>query len=375
MNTRQIEGHHFLEWNGPTRLKLQKRNSVTKADQPKYSAIIPVYNSQDVVEQTIDAVVDFFEARALRYEVVLVNDGSRDGSWDVLRRKASANPNIVAIRLLKNYGQHNAVFCGLKECSGDYAITLDDDLQNPPAEMEHLIRKASEGYDLVFGRFREKKHSWVRKLGTHVVRELNRRVFNKPPDLVLTNFRIIRRDVIDRMIAYRTAYPYIPGLALMFSGASANVLVEHHERRTGKSNYGFFRILELVTRILFNYSSYPLRFVSGIGVLISVFSFVLAGYYFFHRLVAGGGVPGWTTVVVLLSIFNGLLMLTVSMLGEYTVRLLAQTSSGANYQVSAVIRGPTPAALAAPAEELSLGSRESRRLEPEGREVAFGVQV
>jgi glycosyltransferase involved in cell wall biosynthesis len=295
--------------------------------------VIPVYNSEQIVSDTIDRTVAFFENEGLDYEIVLVNDCSPDNSWDVLREKAAENDRIKAIHLLKNYGQHTAVFCGLANSSGDWIVTLDDDLQNPPEEIKHLISKAAEGFDLVFGQFKQKKHNLIRRLGSKGIGLVNRRIFHKPEDLVLSNFRLIRRDVVDRMVAYRTPEPYIPGLSLMFSHRRANTPVEHHPRSVGKSNYGIVRIFELVMRILFNYSAFPLRLVSGMGALVSVGSLATGVGLVVRRLLLGSDVPGWTSLVVLLSLFNGFTILLLSMLGEYTVRLIAQTSSGNNYYV------------------------------------------
>jgi glycosyltransferase involved in cell wall biosynthesis len=305
----------------------------------KYSVVIPVYNSAATVRETIDRTVAFFEGHGYDYELVLVNDGSRDRSWDVLREKALANPHIVAINLLRNYGQHTALFCGFQESTGDYVITIDDDLQNPPEEIIHLINKAHEGHDVVFGRYRKKRHGLYRRLGSLLIHAINRRIFHQPKGLVLTNFRIIRRDVVDRICSYRTHYPYIQGLALMFSINPSNVWVEHQGRLVGMSNYNLFKIIELVMRILFNYSAYPLRLVSMVGIVISALSLLRGLYYLGKAIFIGVSVPGWTTVVVLLSFFNGITIFILSMLGEYTVRLLNQTSSTESYVVKEVI-GP-----------------------------------
>ncbi|TYO99024.1 undecaprenyl-phosphate 4-deoxy-4-formamido-L-arabinose transferase [Geothermobacter ehrlichii] len=302
-------------------------------DGLKYSVVIPVYNSERIVGETIDRTVDFFEREKLDYEIILVNDGSSDNSFEILKEKARLNKNIIAVDLLKNYGQHTANFCGFKKSTGDYLITMDDDLQNPPEEIAKLINAVKDGYDVVFGVFREKKHAGYRKIGTRIISFVNRKIFGKPKDLILSNFRIIRRDVVDRICQYKTGYPYIPGLVLMFSSKQGNVLVEHHERKVGKSGYTLFKIAELVMRILFNYSSYPLRLVAFCGIGVSLASFLLGGFYllkaFFHK----AAVPGWTTVVVLLSFFNGIALLVLGMLGEYLIRLVNQTSSSSPYQI------------------------------------------
>lgn len=302
-----------------------------------YSIVIPVYNSEYIVNKTVLSVISFLEKKQYNYEIILVNDGSSDNSWAVLLELANTHPNVKAINLLHNYGQHNANLCGFKEAKGDFIITMDDDLQNPPDEIEKLISTASGGYDLVIGRFKEKKHSFYRRIGSEFIGRINRSIFHGDKDLVLTNFRLIRRDVIDRVCTYKSRLPYIPGLVLMFSNNRANVYVEHHERQEGKSNYSIYRILKLVTTILFNYSSIPLRLMAGFGFFVSLLSLFLALHYFISAIVSGASVPGWSTIVILLSFFNGILILLVSVVGEYVVRLLRESGSSESYYIKEIV--------------------------------------
>ncbi|NDJ36878.1 MAG: glycosyltransferase family 2 protein [Chloroflexi bacterium] len=299
----------------------------------EYSAVIPVYNSANIVGKTIDRTAAFFETHELSYEIILINDGSTDASWQVIAERAREQPGLFAIDLLKNYGQHTAIFCGLQASRGRYVVTLDDDLQNPPEEIAHLIAAAEEGHDLVFGQFRAKQHNALRQWGSLVVRWLNQRMFNSPPDLVLSNFRLMHRDVVDRICSYRTAYPYITGLALMFAASPANALVRHDRRAEGGSSYNLVKLLRLVARILFNYSAFPLRLTGGIGLVVAAASFVFALVTIVQRLVGAVTVPGWASVVVMLSFFNGLIILILSMLGEYLIRLVNQTSTGQIYHI------------------------------------------
>jgi len=300
--------------------------------------VIPAYNSAQIVAETIRRTNAFLASTGDEYEIVVVNDGSRDGTWSVIEECARMNARIVAIDLLRNYGQHTAVLCGLRHSTGDCAVTMDDDLQNPPEEIAHLLSKAAEGHDLVFGRFRRKRHGRYRRIGTWMVGALNRRIFGKPDDLVLTNFRLIRRDVVERMCAYRTNYPYVPGLALMFATRPGNVLVEHEKREIGESQYSLFKILQLVVRILFSYSTYPLRIVSFIGGGVAAVSFAFGLVIMVRALLGESQVLGWASIVVLVSFFNGVSMMCLAMLGEYTVRLLNQTSGHSGYHVREIVR-------------------------------------
>jgi len=281
------------------------------------SIVIPVYNSEGVVGDTVDQTVAVCESAGLDFELILVNDGSPDGSWEVIAEKASASKRIIAVDLLRNYGQHTAVFAGMKLSKGKFLVTMDDDLQNPPEEILPLLAKAANGFDLVMGEFVLKQHSRFRNVGTYLVGWMNRRIFGKPRNLVLSNFRCIRRDVVDRMLDYRTAYPYIPGLALMFSRRRANVTVEHRQRTVGSGGYTMKKIVALVFRILFNYSSFPLRLVSTMGMVITGLAFGLSAFLLLKALIVGVEVPGWASVAVMLSFFNGVTLLIISMLGEY----------------------------------------------------------
>ena len=305
----------------------------------KYSVVIPVYNSQYVLGTTVDRTVAFFHKDAIDFEIILIDDGSPDESWKVIQQKVKEHPQVIGISLLQNYGQHVANLCGFSQATGEYVITMDDDLQNPPEEIRKLIDGVEKGYDLVIGRYREKRPSLVRRLGSCVVGYINKKVFNMPDDLVLTNFRIIHRDVVQRVCAYRASYPYIPGLVVMLSSRRANVLVEHNKRQVGQSNYNVWRIAKLVSEILFNYSSYPLRFVAGVGLLMALISFFLSAFYLVTSIVDGTSVPGWASVIVLLSFFNGMTLLVLGMTGEYLVRLINQTSSTDSYHVKEIFRG------------------------------------
>ncbi len=303
----------------------------------KISVVIPVYNSEKIVALTVNNVVEIFEKQDLKYEIILVNDHSPDGSWEVIKKIAAKAPHIVAINLLKNYGQHNAIFCGFCQTTGDYVVTMDDDMQNPPEEIIHLINKAKEGHDAVFGKFRKKKHSLKRRMGTKIIGYLNYKIFDKPKDITLTNFRIIRKDVIERIIDYKTAFPYIPGLVLMFSHNVGNVMVEHRAREIGKSNYSLLRIFKLVGALLFNYSSYPIKIFTVTGFFVSAASFVLGLWVLISKLVFEISVSGWTTVVVLVSFLGGFIILMLGMLGEYLSRILSQVTSNKSFVIKEII--------------------------------------
>lgn len=307
-------------------------------DQNKYSVVIPVYNSEQTITDVVEGIVRTFQTNNLDYEIVLVNDGSKDRSWEALKEIAQAHRNIVAINLLKNYGQHNAVYCGFQNASGDYVITMDDDKQNPPEEIIPLIEKTKEGYDVVFGKYSEKKHTLFRRMGSKIIDYLNIKIFTKPKEIMLSNFRIMERSVVDRILSYQTLFPYITGLSLMLSHKTGNVQVKHQKRSMGKSKYTLRKIIELVATILFSYSSFPIRFFGVMGFIIASASFLLGLILILKKLIAGFNVAGWTSLMVLFSFVGGYIIFMLSMLGEYLSRITNQTSSRRGFYIKEVIK-------------------------------------
>lgn len=291
-----------------------------------YSIVIPVYRSEEVLTTTVESILEEQKRQGFNTEIVLVEDGSPDLSWAKARALANKYDNVKAIRLTKNYGQHTAVYCGLSHCDGDYIITMDDDGQNPATEIHKLIHKIEEGYDAVFGKFPQKKHAFYRKIGTKVVRYLNDAIFNLPENLTLSNFRIITKETAQNMLQHATNYPYIPGLILLSGSSFANVDTLHKKREVGQSNYSLGKILKLMSRLLINYSSYPLKVLGYIGLAFTIIPLSIAAYAVFNAFYNGSEVKGWTSLMVVLSLFNAILILMISIIGIYLSRLMNQNS-------------------------------------------------
>jgi glycosyltransferase involved in cell wall biosynthesis len=310
------------------------RNSDEMPPTVNVSVVVPVYRSEKIVGRTVADTVAILRSTGSRFEVILINDGSPDDSWRVIASLADEYPEVTAVDLLRNYGQHSAVMCGLRLSRGEYVVSIDDDLQNPPSDIPRLVDAAVTGdNDLVVGRFAEKKHGLIRRWGSALIASINKRVFGNPTNIVMTNVRCMRRDLVDRMLTHSTSKPYITGLCLMYTATPANLDVQHLPRTEGTSNYSAAAIASLVIRILFTYSSWPLRFVSNVGIVVALLSFVFGVFVLLRALFGGVSIPGWASVVVLLSFFNGLSILILGMLGEYTVRILNEQNTREPYMV------------------------------------------
>jgi glycosyltransferase involved in cell wall biosynthesis len=305
-------------------------------DTNLYSVIIPVYNSERSVRQTVIQVHDQLRCLKKRFEIILVNDGSTDQSWENIEELSFQLPEVTSIDLLKNYGQHHANLCGFRMAKGDYVITMDDDMQNPPEEISVLIEKIKEGYDLVLGNFSSKQHSLHRRLGSQLVGWLNRKIFKTDSNLVLSNYRIFTKNVSQRVCQDSSFSPYIPGLLLKYSNKQANVNVKHHRRAFGKSNYNWRRLINLVATLLFCHSSIPLRTGIVLGFFVSITSFLLSLYFLINAIIFGTNTTGWASIAVMLSFFNGILILLLSILGEYILRVLREINTQRSYEVRKV---------------------------------------
>ncbi len=312
------------------------------ADEPEvldphrftYSVVIPVYNSEQIVATTIDRTVAFFESRGFSYELILVNDGSTDHSWDLLKRAATHYPHVYAANLLRNYGQHNANLCGFRRATGDYVITMDDDLQNPPEEIIHLIEKAMTGPDVVFGQFRQQGRA--RRTATSAARSSASSTAASsasPPTsssaTSASSGATSWTGSARRAARTRTS----PARRSCTRAARPTSRSSTHRGESGKSNYSPLRIAKLVLRILFSYSLFPLRLSAAIGALISVLSFAIGIGFMVRRFLGNSRVEGVTTIIVLLSFLNGVIILMLSMLGEYVLRTLRQVTETESYHV------------------------------------------
>ncbi|MBA3447604.1 MAG: glycosyltransferase family 2 protein [Pseudaminobacter sp.] len=299
----------------------------------KISVVIPVYKSETILDHTLDRTIAFFEANDLPFEIILVNDNSPDGVWDVIERRSAADSRIKGISLVKNYGQHIANFAGFRYVTGDCVVTMDDDLQNPPEEITKLISAWNAGADFVVGRFERKQHGGLRRLGTSAMHQINKSVFKGPKGFHHSNFRLIDRSVIDRLNAYKGRRPYTSGLAMMFCNRPINVVVSHAQREEGASNYTLRRLIALAWNVVFNYSRLPMRILLFIGFALSLVMGLYAGFLLIRAFFYEATIPGWTSLGVLISFSNAIILLMLSLIAEYLSVILDQLRSSEPYHV------------------------------------------
>lgn len=304
--------------------------------RPSLSIVIPVYNEERNLDELIRRVIDSCRALDCVFEVVLVNDGSKDRSAEMLAEASRQNPReIIAVLLNRNYGQHNATFAGYSVAKGDLVINLDADLQNPPEEIHKIYDKLCEGYDVVAGLRVPREDSFLRKIPSWMVNRLIRHSTGVRMSDYGCMLRGYTREVVKAMLSCEERTPFIPVLANSFAHRTCEVEVAHAPRAAGESQYSLFRLVNLMFDMLTGMTTAPLRLLSFFGLAIFGGSFVLAAYIFWMRIRLG---DTWTndgifTLFAALFFLVGAQFLGMGLLGEYIGRIYKNVGARPRYLI------------------------------------------
>jgi undecaprenyl-phosphate 4-deoxy-4-formamido-L-arabinose transferase len=291
------------------------------------SFVIPIYNGAATITEVVDEIHRVFAGRPI--EIVLVNDGSSDNSETVCRELQAAHPGTVTfVHLARNFGEHGATLAGLRHATGAAVAILDDDGQNPPAEVERLVTTlVDERYDVVYGRYRVKQHSFLRNLGSRFNDRMANWMLKKPRDLYLSSFKVLERFLVDEITRYEGAFPYIDGLILRSTGNIGQIDVEHRQRKHGRSGYTAAKLASLWLNMFLNFSIAPLRLSALLGVVMSGFSLLLLVGIIIDKLYINPELThGLPTVLALIVFFAGLQLVLLGAIGEYLGRLFLDQS-------------------------------------------------
>lgn len=311
--------------------------------EPLYlSIVIPVYRSSRTLRMLAGRLFKVLDCYQGDCEIVFVDDGSNDDSWQVLKEIHASEPSRTKIiRLMRNFGQHNALMCGLRHARGRYVVTIDDDLQNPPEEIPRLLEALENGdFDLVYGVYEAKQHERWRNLGSRVVNTFFRLVFKTR--VTVTSFRAIRQELVAASLSYTLNFTYLDGLFAWNTQRIGQVTVEHCERRDGRSGYSLSKLLLLALNLFTNFSLLPLQIVSVIGLLAAAGGVLTGAYYLLLFLTARITVPGYASIITAVLILGGLQLLALGMMGEYLGRVHLNINRKPQYTVREV-RGQSPA--------------------------------
>lgn len=289
------------------------------------SVVIPVYNSAQSLPPLAERLARVLDGLRRPWEVIFVNDCSPDASWQVIEGLVRERPGFRGILLGRNMGQARATLCGIRAADGDIVVTMDDDLQHEPEALPRLLGEleSDDGCDGLFAWFPQKHHVGVRNLGSRLIRYLNAQAFGLG-NVKISSYRLMRRHVAE-FVRTNTSSVATPG-ALMLAASQhiKSIPIEHQARAFGSSNYTLSRQLRLALTNLLGVSLLPLRLISGLGIATAVLSGLMVLVTLLRYFTTGFGVPGWATLVILVTFFSGLTLLSLGVIGEYLVRVLRE---------------------------------------------------
>lgn len=300
----------------------------------KVSFVIPCYGSEKTLENVVNEVIEVIgEKKEYDYEIILVNDYSPDKVWSVIEKLCIANKRIIGICLASNFGQHAALMAGYSACKGEIIVSLDDDGQTPANEVFSLIDKLGEGYDVVYGAYKKKKHSSFRNFGSRVNEKMMESLVNKPRGIKATSYFVAKDYIISEVLRYKNSYPYVGGLIFRATKNIANVYVEHKERQEGKSGYSLRKLLSLWFNGFTAFSVKPLRVATIIGIMFALLGFLYAIYTIFNKIFNPEIQAGWSSIIASIFIVGGLILFVLGLIGEYVGRIYISINAAPQYVV------------------------------------------
>ena len=287
---------------------------------PDYSIIVPVFNSSESLTSLFKRTKATMDNLGKTFRMIFVDDGSIDSSWKVIEELRNEHPeNITGIRLAKNFGQHNATLCGIAHADGEFIITIDDDLQNPPEEIEKLIGAMHESdADLVYGIYTNKQHSMARNMGSAMIKRSSRRIFRKKGDG--SSFRLMKASLARNLLNHQVNFIYLDEIFYWYTNHISFVNVRHEARPFQKSSYTPRSLFRMVSNLVIYYTALPLQLMVY-GGLISAFISFIAGVMFIYRKIAMDVPLGFTALIVAILFSTSVILLSLGVIGEYLSRI------------------------------------------------------
>lgn len=291
------------------------------------SVVIPCYNSEKSIREVVELTLAVFQ-KLDRYscEFVLVNDNSKDATFNVIRKLANEYPCVHGINLMRNFGQHNALMCAMHYAKGDYLIGMDDDLQCHPSQIPTIVNKMEEGFDVVYGVYAESKNGPVKNFTSWLNKVTARKLLGRPKGIRSSNFWMITGQMRDLIIQYTNYNPYVDALFTRMTSNIGNVVIEHHKREFGSSNYTLGKLVKLWLSY-FNYTVLPLRMISAVGSATAAFGFIAGIVTVIRKLLSPSIAAGWTSTICVMLFFFGLVLLTLGIIGEYIGNIVLSINS------------------------------------------------
>lgn len=299
----------------------------------KISIIIPVYRSAESLPELYRRLVSLFEQRGDEFEIIFVEDCGGDYSWDIITDLAAADLRVRGFKMSRNYGQHNALLCGIRAARGAVIVTMDDDLQHPPEELPKLLAKLEEGYDVVYGPPEREQHGFLRDLASRITKIALQGVMGAETARHVSALRAFRAELREVFADYRSPSVNIDVLLTWATTRFAAVRVRHEPRQFGQSGYTPRKLVRHALNMMTGFSIRPLQLASVMGFAFAVFGALVLVYVLGRYLIQGGGVPGFPFLASIIALFSGAQLLALGIIGEYLARMHFRTMERPPYAV------------------------------------------
>lgn len=297
------------------------------------SIVIPVYRSQATLPELHRRLVGVLEPLEPSFEIIFVEDCGGDDSWQVIQQLIKQDSRVQGIRLARNYGQHNALLCGIRSANGDLIVTIDDDLQNPPEEIPRLLSKLQEGHDVVYGSPQNETHGFFRNQASRITKLALQGAMGMESASKVSAFRIFRTRLRDAFSTYRSPTVNIDVLLTWGTTRFAAIDVRQDERTVGDSGYSLQKLITHAINMMTGFSTLPLQIASVLGLFFGVIGFLILAYVIFNYWVHGSRVPGFAFLASMISIFSGVQLFTLGIFGEYLARMHFRSMERPPYSV------------------------------------------
>lgn len=297
------------------------------------SVVVPVYNSEESLPLLVERLLRVLPELAPHYELLLVNDASKDASWTTIQRLSQANLWIRGINLMRNYGQHNALLCGIRAARYDVIVTIDDDLQHPPEEIPKLLDKLAEGSDVVYGIPLNEQHGLWRDLASQVSKLVLQGAMGVSIASNISAFRVFRTQLRDAFANYQSSYVSIDVLLTWGTTRFAAIPLRHEKRQFGESNYTFRKLVRHTLNMVIGFSVLPLRFASLVGFAFTGFSLLVLVFVLGRYVLQGESVPGFPFLASIIGIFSGVQLFALGVMGEYIAHIHARSMERPAYTI------------------------------------------
>lgn len=302
----------------------------------KLSVVIPVYNSEMSLPELIQRLNTVLPKIAEQYEILMVNDGSKDGSWECIRRYSQEYPWIRGINLMRNYGQHNALLCGIRAAKYPITVTMDDDLQHPPEAIAQLLEKIREGFLVVYGRPVKEQHNLWRDLASQATKIALQNAMGAETAQNVSAFRAFHTQIREAFSQYQGSYPSIDVLLTWGANRFTSVPVQFQSRRYGNSQYTFAKLVRHAINMITGFSIVPLQLASLIGFSFTLFGLGVLAYVIGRYILQGGSVPGFPFLASIIAIFSGAQLFALGIIGEYLARMHFRLMERPTYTIQEV---------------------------------------